>query len=431
MRAKAKPQAATACPFCGLCCDDLEVKIAQASKSALVTAKGCDLAKRRFEAAGAEAPARVDGKKASLEQACERAARILRDSRQPLIGGLATDIAGAKAAIGLADRAGAIVDHAGSDVTFRNVLAMQDKGWIATTLAEVKNRTDLLIVAGTDIVSRFPRFFERCVWNQHALVKPEPAKREIVYLGAGLDTAPGFSPDGRAPHVIDCDIRRLGEVFGALRAVYHGRRLEAGSVGGASLEALGDLVARIKAAHYGVVAWAAADLEGPHGDLAVQAICNLVTDINETSRFSCLPLGGGDNALGAGQAATWQAGFPLRISFARGYPEYDPHLFGWRRLIASGDVDSVLWISGFEAADLPFETELPTVVVGAPGAAFKREPVVYIPVGVPGIDHAGHIARTDAVTSLPLAKLRDGGLPRASDVLAAIEERFLSLAEGS
>jgi formylmethanofuran dehydrogenase subunit B len=426
---KTDPAAGVVCPFCGLFCDDLGVEARAEDASLRVTAKGCDLAKRRFAEALAEARPRIEGKESGLEQACERAARLLQGSGQPLIGGLATDLAGAKAAISLADRIGAIVDHVGSEATFRNMLVMQDKGWIATTLGEVMNRMDLLIVAGTDVVSRFPRFFERAVWNEKALAGPPPARRAVVFVGSGLDTSAGRAPDGRAPTVIPCDIARLGEVFGAVRALYHGRRLQAAEIAGAPLPALAALAERIRASSYGVLTWAAADLRGRGGDLAVQAMCDLVTDVNETSRFSCLPLGGSDTGLGAGQVATWQAGFPLRLSFARGHPEYDPHLNAWPRLLSAGEVDAVLWVSCFGPGELPFDPVLPTIVVGAPGMEFRREPAVYIPAGVPGLDHAGHVARTDAVASLPLRALRKSTLPRAADVLAAIETRVLASRE--
>jgi formylmethanofuran dehydrogenase subunit B len=50
---------------------------------------------------------------------------------------------------------------------------------------------------------------------------------------------------------------------------------------------------------------------------------------------------------------------------------------------------------------------------------------VFIPVGTPGIDHAGAIFRTDAVVALPLAALRSAGALSVADVLARID-RVLS-----
>jgi formylmethanofuran dehydrogenase subunit B len=46
---------------------------------------------------------------------------------------------------------------------------------------------------------------------------------------------------------------------------------------------------------------------------------------------------------------------------------------------------------------------------------------VFIPVGTPGVDHAGRLVRCDSVVSLPLKNLHRAELPRAADVLAAIE----------
>ncbi len=414
------------CPFCGLYCDDLQVEADPAGGRLSVTARGCAVAREAFETAESTDAPRISGQKASLAQACARAAEIIAQSRLPLFAGLATDVAGVKAAIELAERAGGVVDHAGSDAMFRNFFVLMDRGWMTTTLAEVKNRMDLLVVVGTDVVSRFPRFFERFVWNAEALFKPEPRARQVVYVGAGLNTEAGRGPDGRAPLVIACDGARLAEVFAALRALHRGRPLQATEVGGASLEQLRDLLERMKRARYGVVTWVAADLAEAGGELIAQAICDLVTDLNERGRMCCLPLGGTDNALGAGQVCTWQAGFPLRTSFASGRPAYDPRLFSWRRLLAEGEADALVWISAFRADDLPVDTAIPTIVVGAPGIDFRREPEVYVPVGIPGLDHAGHVVRTDMVASLPLRRLRNSALPRTADVLREMTARLIA-----
>ncbi len=411
---------AVVCPYCGLYCDDLSVAVS--GKGIAVTAKGCPLAKDSFAKIAPPASPRIAGRETSLEAACARAAEILNESHMPLVAGLACDLAGAKAAMALAERIGAVVDHAGSEALFRNTLALQDKGWIATTFAEVKNRADLVIVAGTDVVSRFPRFFERFVFAPDSLFDPKPVP-EIVYLGGKLDTRGGIGPGGRAPASIECETGRLSELFRALRALYRGWALQAQEVAGVPVERLAALAGRIKAARYGIVVWSAADLEEAHGELAVQAICDLVADANETTRMSGVPLGGSDNVLGAAQVCTWQAGFPLRTGFARGVPHYDPYLYSWRRLIESGEADAVLWISAFKPGDLPFETKAPVIALAAAGSNFVREPEVSIPVGTPGVDHAGHVVRADAVTSLPLHALRESTLPRAADVLRAIEVR--------
>jgi formylmethanofuran dehydrogenase subunit B len=54
--------------------------------------------------------------------------------------------------------------------------------------------------------------------------------------------------------------------------------------------------------------------------------------------------------------------------------------------------------------------------------SFAKQPDVFIPVGTPGIDHAGHAYRLDNVVAIRLKKLRDAGLPSTAEVLTAIEQ---------
>src|SRR6185312_2834822 len=102
-----------ACPFCGLACDDLTVALTAGRVS--VRDAGCALSRTGFERAPADATPQVAGNAASLDDAIAAAAAILRKSRQPLFAGLATDVAGLRAVMQLAERTGGIVDHLGGD----------------------------------------------------------------------------------------------------------------------------------------------------------------------------------------------------------------------------------------------------------------------------------------------------------------------------
>ncbi len=301
------------CPFCGLACDDLRID----ARRLEVLANGCELSRKSFAALNLSQSStpRIAGKAATLEQAVARAARLLQQARQPVFSGLATDVAGMRALLSLADRCGAVLDHMHSGPLLRNLLVLQDSGWLTTTLSEVKNRADLLILAGTDAVSRFPRFFERYVWNRDSMF--DRGAQEIVYLGRGLDTQAGMAPDGRKPTRIDCDIARIGELASALRALIAGRTLQAGIIAGVPLADLQKLALRMQQARYGVLVWASADFNFDHAELAVQSLCELVKDLNHTTRFSGFPLGGDEGGMTASQVCAWQSGYPGRIGFGR------------------------------------------------------------------------------------------------------------------
>lgn len=411
------------CPFCGLVCDDLVVAVAAGGLT--VRANGCPISVPSFahQAAADQVRPRVAGQPATLPQAVAEAARLLVGARQPLFAGLGTDVAGARAVARLAERCGGVVDHMNSAAALRNLRVLQDGGWIATTLSEVRNRADLLVVAGSDIARRFPRFFERTVARRETLFGREGEGGrpcEVVLLGRG--PAGAVPPGLPAPTVIPCEVARLAEAFGVLRALVAGRRLDAREAAGVPLPEWQQLAERLRAARYGVIAWAAADFDFPHADLTVQAMCDLVRDLTRATRAAVLPLAGSDGDVTVDTVQLWQTGFGSRTSYGRGYPEYDPCHLSAARLLESGEADVLVWISSFDPRRPPPATDVPTVVLGRPGMAFPTEPAVFIPVGTPGVDHAGHLFRTDRVVALPLRQLRRSELPSAAAAVAAIEE---------
>jgi len=403
------------CPFCGLVCDDLAVRVA--GDSITVRANGCQLAAAAFSRPAGNPSARVGGQPATMPQAAAAAAKLLQGARQPLIAGLGTDVAGARAAARLADRCGAILDHMNSAATLRNLLVLQDGGWITTTLSEIRNRCDLLIAAGGDIVGRFPRFFERAIANRETLFGGD-RQCEVVFLGRG--PAQPLALPGPV-RVFPCDVARLGEAFGLLRAILAGRPLQATEAAGAPLGAWRELAERMRNARYGVVAWAAADFDFPHAELTIQALCELIKDLNRDGRFCGMPLGGSEGDLTADSVQLWQTGFAARTSFGQGRPDHDPYQYSTARMLQDGGADALVWISSFSETRGPPATTVPTVVLGRDGMAFEREPEVFVPVGTPGVDHAGTLFRADRVVALPLQRLRRSTLPSVADAIAAIE----------
>ena len=168
--------------------------------------------------------------------------------------------------------------------------------------------------------------------------------------------------------------------------------------------------------------WAPPGLNFPQADLAVHLISEIVKDINVNSRCAGLSLGGNEGAPSAASVASWQTGYPLRVSYANGKPEYDSYRYSIARMLAENEGDLLVWLASF-ATDLgPPSTRIPTVVLGTPGLRLGHQPAVFIPVGTPGIDHAGTMIRCDNVVSLPMKNLGRSQLPRAADVLAAIEQ---------
>src|SRR5699024_7176966 len=115
---------------------------------------------------------------------------------------------------------------------------LQDSGWITTTLSEIKNRLDLLLVVGSDIEANFPRFFGRYIWNPVTLFGQKTTRREIIYLGRSPSGQAAYRPDGRPPLIIPCNLNDLPEVVAVLRAQVVGNRLQAKMVAGIAMDKL-------------------------------------------------------------------------------------------------------------------------------------------------------------------------------------------------
>ncbi len=407
-------------PFCGIGTDDLTIKVDGVSLK--VINNGCAVNTPAFEQTITDTSPRVDGQDVSLDKAVAKAAELLRNTNQPVIGGCATDVNGMRALLALADRNGAVVDNMSFNSARRNILAMQDSGWMNTTLAEIKNRCDVLLVVGVDVEAFSPRFFDLFVWNQESMFVDDTSQREIIFLGKAPTGKAAISPNKQKPQLIECADDALPEVVAVLRALVKDMPVSVSEVGGIALADLQQLADKLKKASYGVITWAAVTLDFDHAELTVQTVCELVKDLNAETRCSGFPLGGREGDQTANQVCGWITGYPARVRFSSDFPEYDPFLNGTDLMLSNGEADALLWVQAFNASALPPDTAIPTIVVGRSGMKFTKEPDVFIPIGTPGIDHTGHAYRLDNVVAIRLRKLRDSGLPSTAEVLTAIEQ---------
>lgn len=412
-----------ACPFCGLLCDDLVVM--ENHKTLRVLNSDCKRAVRGFHRKTSDRQPRARGRPVSLDTALKRAARILKDAGQPLIAGMGTDVAGCRSALALAEQCGAIVDHMHGESAIHNMRILQSQGWFLTTLGELRNRADTVLFIGTDAYSAHPRFFERFVWPPQAMATTPVRDRKILYLGSRLDTRPGISPAGAKPLSLACDHAEIGQLLHALRGLLHGYEPPChGSLARPRLRKLKLIRDRLLEAKYSVLVWAASDFRSSHPDLIITDICDIISALNRTTRAAGLPLGGNDGMTSWTNVCTWQSGFPTRVNFAAGAPDYDPRLFSARSLLRSGAVDALLWISCFDPHRAPPPGSVPTILLGQGRMRAVAEAEVFLPAAVPGLDHGGNLFRLDGVVGLPLRQLRlpSGGV--AAELLDAIRKRL-------
>ena len=398
------------CPFCSLLCDDLTVR--EQKQHLSVSANACRLARQGFSAPQPASQASIKGVSATTGQAVRAAAKLLQKSRKPLIGGLGTDVNGIRAALQLAEKTDAALLHSQESQSRHNLKTLQARGGITATLAEVKNRADVVIFIGNNVCGNYPRFIERFINTPHSLFAGQ--HRKLAYLGRpGRAELTGC--DGHEPVVVPGQGDEIAENLALLRARLAGRQLlDFRSIPAAKYRKLNQVADMIRDAQYGVLVWSPAAVPQDQADLVISSAQDLLRDLNARQRFAGLSLGGSNGGASWQSVATWQTGFPAAVDFNSGCPSGDG--------IHTADVDSLLWISGFTEAAPP-ALEVPTVIL-SPYRAGANDADVYIPTGVPGIDHAGNLFRTDGVISLPLRKLRDCGVRSAAQVIRRIVEEI-------
>ncbi len=412
------PQArAWTCPFCSLLCES-----PGAGTSAIASEVGGNCPRARAAlVAQARLPARpgplVDGLAATLDDALAAAAQRLATWRQPLFGGLGTDIAGARALYRLAARTQAICDHADGATLMHGVRAVQDRGQYITTLGELRSRADLIVCVGTPAVARYPEFFRRA-----GLGEAGSPCRELVFVGVESLLPGPAGPAGLA-------VRRIagsGDLFAdvqQLAALVAQQRVREAD------PALIALATQLHAARYAVLVWEGVTLPA-EGALFVETLNRIVGTLNKTTRAATFGLGGSDGAFSVNQTFTWLSGLPLRTRVSAQGLVHEPRLFDAQRLMDDHAVDGLLWISSFNPERVPVATALPRIVLGPPAMAATLRDVqhdakglrdgVFIPVATPGLNAAGHLFRTDGPVVLPVFAVRDDGLPGVAAVLTRL-----------
>lgn len=307
--------------------------------------------------------ARIDGRPVTLEAAVAQAAKMLAASRLPVFAGLGTDIAGARAAIALAERVGGVIDHMHSDALLHDIAVMREAGAYMTTPNEARLHGDTLLLVGPGLIGAWPELEARLL---SAPLAPEiGGERRVLWLCPGKGTMPaGVKGVGHGELLV-----QLALLGGCI-----GRRLAKVP------KAISELARALQAARFGVAVWSAATID----ELTIEMLLGLVDDLNNTTRFSGLPLAPPDNAIGVTQTSGWMTGFPPRTTFGRGYPEHDPWRFDARRVIEDGEADCAVWISAYGPAQPSWHTQVPTITLASGEPAPSG---VHIQVGWPTLDH--------------------------------------------
>lgn len=413
-----------ACTVCGCVCDDLVVTV-DADRIADVR-RACWLAEPWF-AHLSNPPERsvalVSGRPVAYDEAVCRAAEILANSRAPLVWGLTrSSTAGQRAAIALAERLGGTVDTLTS-LNPAATLAIQNVGQSTCSLGEVRNRADLVIFWGANLAVSHPRHLERYSVEPHGLFLPRGrADRSVIVIDyAATETSSIADEFWKITAGSD---RKFIE---ALQQVVSGIEITTALDFGVSKEKVRQLAERMKTCRYGALFFGMGQGMGSEKQAMMESLLRLVTDLNRVTRFTAHynPASGG--LAGADNVLCWQSGFPFAVSFASGFPRFDPHQFAANRMLEDGLADACVLVGSEAVPKLSAESqrrlhEIPTISLDYTNVEPMIEATVQFTTAIYGVHAAGTAYRMDGVP-IQLRQMLPATYPRDDEVLTAIAAR--------
>lgn len=349
----------------------------------------------------------IGNRETLLERAVGHAAALLHSSRCPVFS-FDTDIHGTRAAIALAERVGASYDHTDGVGLARETALFTDRGGMFVAPGEVRRRADLVAIVG-----ELPAIHHGFVAELAETVPDLTASNAREFFLIGHGKAPLPLNGGRKLTRLSCGkAADLGGALAALRAQCAGRQVSAPVSNFARFQSA------LASAKFPVFLFSGHSADA----LALEMLQGLLADLNWKSRASALHLPSSESGWGSTLASTWMTGFPVRTSFSRGFPEYDPWRFDAARQLEAGEADFHLWISADakkppagNGTKLVAMTKTPRPVTGAE---------VTFAIGKAGVDHdaVSYSARTGSLTFVSAEEA--SRLPSAATILRSIAEHI-------
>lgn len=387
------------CKFCGCLCDDIKVEVrpnGQISKAL----RACPNGRSFFlDYDPAFQKPTVDGRQVEWESAIQEAASILDKAESPLIYGLSSSSNEAqRKAVALADHIGAIIDSTSSVCHGPTGLAFQTVGNPTCSLGEVKDRADLVVFWGCNPLESHVRHLSRYSLNPKGLLTPNGRQDRHMVV---VDVRPTASSQ-KADQFIRIKPGWDYEALSALRAMLKERSLEVDEIGGVALSQWAGLAHRMKTCRYGVAFFGMGLTMSSGRDHNVAELFSLAAELNQFTRFSVIPMRGHGNVAGADKVLTWQSGYPLAVSFARGYPQFGPGEFSAVDVLARREADAALIVASDPSGHFPKYAarhleNIPTILLNSTPNCTSSAARVFFPTACYGIDAEGTVCRMDNI----------------------------------
>ncbi len=399
------------CPFCSLHCDDL---IIETSDNNIRLTQGNPECGKKISRHNINSQSRtsatINKKKTGLTEALKKVKKIIEKKSEVLILNHGTDLSGLRSLLTFASKYHCIIDHITSKFLFQNIGIVQRTGYIATSLMETKNRADTIIIFGNNILKKNPRLLDRILIPDASLCV-NPKKKNIILVGSfDKNTINSIS---RKSNAINVRIK-LDNIPDFLKIINNNKSESLRFITKQSLVKINSIIKKSK---YLVSTWTASDFSNTKNpEDIISSISKFIVDLNITSRAACMPISGPLADSTSAQALTWLTGFPSRIKYSNNSFKHNRTAYNSEKLIENKQVDTVIHVSNLSENELIMNKNIYNIVLGHPNSKLNIEPDIFIPIGIPGLDHEGIMFRTDNVVSVALKSVRKLKLPSTQTI---------------
>lgn len=366
------------CPVCGGSCEDIQVEL---KDNSITVKNACKMGNGKFQEVVSEhrikdPMIKKDGKfvKVSWEEALDKAAEILANSRRPLLFmGSETSCEAQEVGLHVGEYLGGVVDSNATICHGPTCMGIQEAGLPTSTCGVAINRSDLNIYWGTNPLASMPRhmskygLFPRGYWTKRGRFD----RKVITVDPRKTDTA--VASDLHIQLQPNSDYELLNALLTILNGKTPHHSVE--QVTGIAISVMEEMVDMMLEAKFGSinVGLGAGSSFGKHRN--IEMALNLVKELNNNhgTKFRIGALRGHCNVAGFNQIATYLYGYPFALDFARGYARYNPGETSCVDLLREKDVDAALVLGADLVGHTPADSakylcQIPMVCIDiAPG----------------------------------------------------------------
>jgi len=336
----------------------------------------------------------IKGKVVGLKEAISEINKILTTSSSIHIDGMDCDVSSIDKALRFAEKKKCSINHKSYEKINNLYITFQKFGGSLVSFNELKNRSDFILLVGSDEISLFHEFLEKLKW------KKEKVKKSIFFLGKKK------AKEKTVCNIIESKDEKIFHDINSIRLNLNKKQIR-------KTDRLYKIINAFHQSKYPTVVVNINE----HNLALILCIYDLVYSVNKSRRLKIFNFFGSDNASGFINACVTKTGFPNAVIFTEKGAEYEPYQI--KSSLLKENVELQIYISNFEN-NPKINYFKKNIFIGNPNLKKKNFFDVYIPTQTPGIDKNGLTVHSDGVSVIKLKKFIDSPYKSIEEILTKV-----------